>query len=99
MEGLLSTGPTPSSFNQNLADGRRIVIFNIKSEVEEVFMKWMDGPSVTEMERGGVYDLEIEISSIHFCDTWSVHPFHIDQNSYKKKYYRNLDILSNVLSE
>ena len=52
--------------------------------VEEVSMKWMDGPSVTEMERGGVYEMEIEMSSIHFCDTWSVHPFHIDRNSSKK---------------
>ena len=25
----------------------------------------MDRPSVTEMERGGVYEMEIEISSIH----------------------------------
>ena len=39
-------------------------------------MKWMYRPSVTEMERGGVYEMEIEISSIDFCDTWSVHPFH-----------------------
>ena len=46
-------------------------------------MKSMDRPSVTEMERG-VYEVEIEISSIHFCDIWSVHPFHIDQNSFKK---------------
>ena len=27
--------------------------------VEEVSMKWMDRPSVTEMERGGVYEMEI----------------------------------------
>ena len=47
-------------------------------------MKWMDRPSVTEMERGGVYEMEIEISSIHFCDTWSGYPFHIDRNSLKK---------------
>ena len=53
-------------------------------KVEEVSMKWMDRPSVTEMERGGVYEMEIEISSFPFCDTWSVHPFHIDQNSLKK---------------
>ena len=52
--------------------------------VEEVSMKWMDRPSVTEMERGGVYEMEIEISSIHFCDTWSGYPFHIDRNSLKK---------------
>ena len=32
--------------------------------IEEVSMKWMDRPSVTEMERGGVYEIEIEISSI-----------------------------------
>ena len=44
-------------------------------------MKWMDRPSVTEMERGGVYEMEIEISSNHFSDTWSVHPFHSDRNS------------------
>ena len=49
--------------------------------VEEVSMKWMDRPSVTEMERGGVYEVEIEISSIHFCDTWSGYPFNIDRNS------------------
>ena len=48
-------------------------------------MKWMDRPSVTEMERGGVYEMEIEIFSIHFCDTWSVHLFHIDRNSLKQK--------------
>ena len=54
--------------------------------VEEVSMKWMDRPSVTEMERRGVYEMEIEISSIYFCDTWSVHPFHIDQNSSKIKF-------------
>ena len=47
-------------------------------------MKWMDRPSVTEIERGGVYEMEIEISSIHICDTWSGNPFHIDQNSSKK---------------
>ena len=47
-------------------------------------MKWMDRPSVTEMERGGVYEMEIEISSIHFCDTWSGYPFYIDRNSSKK---------------
>ena len=52
--------------------------------VEEVSMKWMDRPSATEMERGAVYEMEIEISSIHFCDTWSVHPFHVDQKSSKK---------------
>ena len=56
----------------------------LRIKVEEVSMKWMDRPSVTEMERGGVNEMEIEISSIHFCDTWSVHPFHIDQNSLKK---------------
>ena len=39
-------------------------------------MKWMDRPSVTEMERGGVYEMEIEISYIDFCDTWSGFPFH-----------------------
>ena len=39
--------------------------------VEEVSMKWKDRPSVTEMERGGVYEMEIEISSIHLCGTWS----------------------------
>ena len=47
-------------------------------DVEEVSMKWMDRPSVTEMERGGVFEMKIEISSIHFCDTWSVHPFQIE---------------------
>ena len=52
--------------------------------LEEVSMKWMDGSSVTEMERGGVYEMEIEISSIHFCDTWSGYLFHIDRNSSKK---------------
>ena len=26
--------------------------------VEEVSMKWMDRPSVTEMERGGVYEID-----------------------------------------
>ena len=52
--------------------------------VEEVSMKWMDGPSVKEMERRVVYEMEIEISSFHFSDTWSVHLFHIDQNSLKK---------------
>ena len=26
--------------------------------VEEVSMKWMDRPSVTEMERGGVYEMD-----------------------------------------
>ena len=63
-------------------------------------MKWMDRPSVTEMERGGVYEMEIEISFIHFCDTWSGYPFHIDQNSYNIFFYRNMDILiSNLLSE
>ena len=36
-------------------------------------MKWMDRPIVTEIKRGGVYEMEIEISSFHFCDTWSVH--------------------------
>ena len=41
----------------------------------------MDKSSVTEMEREGVYEMEIDISSIHFLDTWYVHPFHIDQNS------------------
>ena len=49
-------------------------------------MKWMDGPSVTEMERGAVYEMEIGISSIHLCDTWSGYPFHIDRNSSKKKF-------------
>ena len=44
---------------------------------EEVSIKWMDGPSVTETERGGVHEMEIEISSIHFCDTWSVQPFQV----------------------
>ena len=48
-------------------------------------MKWMDRPSVTEMEIGGVYEMEIEISSIYFYDTKSVDPFHIDQNTSKKK--------------
>ena len=49
-------------------------------------MKWMDGPSDAEMERGDVYEMKIEISSIHFCDTWSGYPFHIDQNSSKNKF-------------
>ena len=31
-----------------------------KASVEEVSMKWMDRPTVTEMERGGVYEMEIE---------------------------------------
>ena len=52
--------------------------------LEEVSIKWMDRPSVTEMERGGVYEMEIEISSIHYYDIWSVDPFHIDQNSSRK---------------
>ena len=26
--------------------------------VEEVSMKWMDRPSVTEIDRGGVYDMD-----------------------------------------
>ena len=26
----------------------------------------------------------LDTSCIHFCDTWSVHPFHIEQNSLKK---------------
>ena len=26
--------------------------------VEEVSMKWMDRPSVTEIERGGVYEMD-----------------------------------------
>ena len=42
-------------------------------------MTCMDRPSVTEMERGGVHEMEIEISSIHFFDTWFVHPFHIEK--------------------
>ena len=29
------------------------------TKVEEVSMKWMDIPSVTEMERGGVSEMEI----------------------------------------
>ena len=48
--------------------------------IEEVPVKLMDRPSATEMERGRASEMEIEISSIHFCDTWSVHLFHIDQN-------------------
>ena len=48
-------------------------------------MKRMNRPSVTEVDRG-VYEMEIEISSIHFCDTWSVHPFHSDRNSSKTKF-------------
>ena len=28
--------------------------------VEEVSMKWLDRPSVAEMERGGVYEMEIK---------------------------------------
>ena len=47
-------------------------------------MKWIGGPSVTEMERGGVNEMEIKISSIHFCETWSGDPVHIDQNSSTK---------------
>ena len=54
--------------------------------VEEVSMKWMDRPSVTEMQRGGVYEMEIEISFINFSNTWYVHPFHVEQNSSKKKF-------------
>ena len=27
-------------------------------ELEEKSMKWMDKPSVTEMERGGVYEMD-----------------------------------------
>ena len=53
-------------------------------KIEEVPVNWMDRPSATEMERGRASEIEIEISSIHFCDTWSVHPFHIDKNSSKK---------------
>ena len=64
-------------------------------------MKWMDRPSVTEMERKGVYEMEIEISSIHFCDIWSGYPFHIERSSSNnKKFNRNMDILiSNLLLE
>ena len=39
-------------------------------------MKWMDKPSVTEMDRGDFYFHFRDTSSFHFCDTWSVHPFH-----------------------
>ena len=46
-------------------------------------MKWMDRPSVAEIERGGVYEMEIEISSINFCDTWSFHPSYINQTLQK----------------
>ena len=53
-------------------------------------MKWMNRPSVTEMERGGVY--EMEISSIHFCDTWSGYPFHMDRNSTTK--FLRIEILT-----
>ena len=52
--------------------------------VEEVPVKWMDRPSATEMERGRASEMEIEISSIHFCDTWSCYPFHIDETFQKK---------------
>ena len=63
-------------------------------------MKWMDRLSVTEMERGGVYEMEIEISSIHFCPTWSGYPFHIDRNSSIFFKNRNMDIfISNLLLE
>ena len=34
------------------------VLKNCKSWVEEVSMKWMNRPSVTEMERGGVYEVD-----------------------------------------
>ena len=51
--------------------------------IGEVSMKGMDRPSVTEMERGGVYEIE-ENTSIHFCYTWSYYPFYIDRNSFKK---------------
>ena len=70
------------------------------NSVEEVSMKLINRPSVTEMERGCVYEMEIEISSIHFFDTWSVHPFHIGQNSSKIFLNRNMDILiSDLLLE
>ena len=52
-------------------------------EVEEVSIKCMDRPRVTEMERKDVYEMALclsihfmDTSSIHFCDTWSVHQFH-----------------------
>ena len=54
-------------------------------------MKWMDAPSVTEMERGGVYEMEIDISSINFCDTWSGYPFQIDKTLQTKIQKRNMD--------
>ena len=31
------------------------------TKVEEMFMKWMNRPSVTEMNRGGVYKMERRI--------------------------------------
>ena len=60
--------------------------FPNKAKLEEVPVKWMDRLSATEMERGCASEMEIEISSIHFCDTWSGYLFHIDRNSLKKKF-------------
>ena len=34
-------------------------IYNLAIAIEEVSMKWMDRPSVTEKERGGVYEMDI----------------------------------------
>ena len=32
-------------------------LFQNKTNIEEVSMKWMDGASVTEMDKGGVYEM------------------------------------------
>ena len=36
-----------------------------KFKLEEVSMKWMDGPSVTDIDRGGVYEMDGQIK-FHF---------------------------------
>ena len=35
------------------------------SKLEEVSMKWMDRPSVTEMDKGGVYEIGLEDQMIN----------------------------------
>ena len=63
--------------------GEKVVVMQLfaqkhllEAKLEEVSMKWMDRPSVAEMQRGGVYEMEM--------DTWSFNPFYMDRNSSKK---------------
>ena len=37
---------------------QNVVLYTYDQDLEEVSIKWMDRPSVTEMERGGIYEMD-----------------------------------------